>query len=501
VSNTTGGGDTTAPTVLITSPAQSSTVSSTTVITASSSDNVAVAGVTFYVNDVALGVEDTTAPYSVSWNTASSTNGTYTIKALSRDLAGNTASSTITVTVSNATTTTPVNLISNASLQVAGTNGLPVDWFRGLWGTNDAVLNYTASTTEGATEVSIAITNYTDGDAKWFFKDVFITPLTPYTYSEYYKSTVPTTLTVRYTMTTGAFVYVDIPQTAPASPAWTDYVTTITPPVGAVSMTVFHKLDKVGTLSLDSFSLVRTGPDVDPGLFAQGMVSLTLDDAWLSQYQNAVPVLNNAGLKATFGVISLETLEGLPDNRINNASLEVVDASTTLPVDWFYGSYGTNDATSTFPVAGYDGVNAAKVQITNYTDGDAKWFFKDGTVIQNNDYTYKENYLSDATTTLTVRYTYADNSTAMLDIGTVGPAPSWAQFVKTFTIPANVVSLTIFHRLASVGSLTIDNAELKRVQIYMDPTMIQALQAAGHEVSSHTRTHASLSTVATSASD
>jgi peptidoglycan/xylan/chitin deacetylase (PgdA/CDA1 family) len=263
-------------------------------------------------------------------------------------------------------------------------------------------------------------------------------------------------------------------------------------------MTVFHKLDKVGTLALDSFSLVRNGPDVDPGLFAQGMVSLTLDDAWLSQYQNAAPILNNAGLKATFGVISLETLEALPDNRISNPSLEAVDASTTLPVDWFYGAYGTNDATSTFPVAGYDGANAAKVQITNYTDGDAKWFFKDGTVIQNQLYTFSDYYISDATSTITVRYTYADNSVALVDFDYLSPKLTWTQYTKQFWVPANVVSMTVFHRITSVGSLTIDNAELKRVQLYMDPSMVQALQASGHEISSHTRTHASLSTVATS---
>lgn len=41
-----------------------------------------------------------------------------------------------------------------------------------------------------------------------------------------------------------------------------------------------------------------------PGQFAQGMVSLTFDDSWLTQYTNALPVLQAAGLKGTFYLTS-----------------------------------------------------------------------------------------------------------------------------------------------------------------------------------------------------
>ncbi|MFZ2555872.1 MAG: polysaccharide deacetylase family protein [Minisyncoccia bacterium] len=37
-----------------------------------------------------------------------------------------------------------------------------------------------------------------------------------------------------------------------------------------------------------------------PGQFAQGMVSITFDDSWLTQYTNALPILQTAGLKGTF---------------------------------------------------------------------------------------------------------------------------------------------------------------------------------------------------------
>ena len=99
--------DTTAPTVSITSPASGATVSGTTTVSASASDNVGVAGVQFFVDGSALGAEDTTSPYSASWNTTTVANGSHSLTARARDAAGNsTTSGAVTVTVSNASSGT-----------------------------------------------------------------------------------------------------------------------------------------------------------------------------------------------------------------------------------------------------------------------------------------------------------------------------------------------------------------------------------------------------------
>ena len=97
-----GGGDTTAPTVSITAPANGATVSATATVSASASDNVGVAGVQFKLDGANLGAEDMSAPYSVSWNTTLTSDGSHTLTAVARDAAGNsTTSSAITTTVSN----------------------------------------------------------------------------------------------------------------------------------------------------------------------------------------------------------------------------------------------------------------------------------------------------------------------------------------------------------------------------------------------------------------
>ncbi|MBI5004414.1 Ig-like domain-containing protein [Candidatus Kaiserbacteria bacterium] len=102
VVNVTVSNDTTAPTTWITSPAPSATVSGTIAVTATASDNVGVVGVQFKLNGANLGAEDTTSPYSVSWNTTGVANGSYPLNVVARDAAGNTASgSDVWVTVNN----------------------------------------------------------------------------------------------------------------------------------------------------------------------------------------------------------------------------------------------------------------------------------------------------------------------------------------------------------------------------------------------------------------
>ena len=83
--------DTTLPTATITAPTGSATLSGTVTISANASDNIGVGGVTFLVDNVAVGGgEDTTSPYSVSWDTTTVVNGVHTIIARARDTSGNT---------------------------------------------------------------------------------------------------------------------------------------------------------------------------------------------------------------------------------------------------------------------------------------------------------------------------------------------------------------------------------------------------------------------------
>ena len=103
------GSDTTPPVVSMTAPGSGATVSGTAVtVSASASDAVGVVGVQFTLDGANLGAEDTSSPYSVTWNTTTASNTTHTLAARARDAAGNTTTATaVTVTVSNTDNTLP----------------------------------------------------------------------------------------------------------------------------------------------------------------------------------------------------------------------------------------------------------------------------------------------------------------------------------------------------------------------------------------------------------
>ncbi|HYM60781.1 MAG TPA: Ig-like domain-containing protein [Thermoanaerobaculia bacterium] len=101
--------DTQSPTVSITAPASGATVSGTVAVNATASDNVGVTKVEFYL-DGTLKSTDTTSPYSWSWDTTSSSNGSHTLTAKAYDAAGNIGtSSAIPVTVDNVVTGTDIS--------------------------------------------------------------------------------------------------------------------------------------------------------------------------------------------------------------------------------------------------------------------------------------------------------------------------------------------------------------------------------------------------------
>jgi hypothetical protein len=91
--------------VSISAPANGATVSGSVTISANASDNVGVVGVQFQVDGVNLGSQDTTSPYSISWSSTSVANGSHTLSAIASDAAGNKSTATVTVNVSNSTTT------------------------------------------------------------------------------------------------------------------------------------------------------------------------------------------------------------------------------------------------------------------------------------------------------------------------------------------------------------------------------------------------------------
>jgi len=107
--------DSVAPTVTLTEPAPGAVLRGTVTLSASASDNVGVASVDFEV-DGSLLARDSSAPFSVSWNTNALANGNHVVRAIARDAAGNTsAPSSVSVVLDNDKVAPLTQLTSPAS--------------------------------------------------------------------------------------------------------------------------------------------------------------------------------------------------------------------------------------------------------------------------------------------------------------------------------------------------------------------------------------------------
>ena len=166
--------DTTKPAVALTAPAPGAGVSGTLSVTADASDNVGVAGVQFTLDGANLGAEDTITPYSVSWDTRTSPNGSHGLAAVARDVAGNTqTASTVTVSVSNAppADTTAPTVPTNLAAAASSSSQINLSWNAAT--DNVGVAGYRVS--RGGSVITT-----TTGTT---YSDTGVAPQTTYTYS------------------------------------------------------------------------------------------------------------------------------------------------------------------------------------------------------------------------------------------------------------------------------------------------------------------------------
>lgn len=296
--------DKTAPQVSITNPSSGATLSQTVSVITIASDPAVVGQISsgvkqvqFYVDSTAFGNPVTSPPYQISLDTTKFSDGQHVLGAVATDNQGNFSTmATVSVNFSNAPVINP-NLISNPSLENGTTT--PTDWFSSAWGTNDATFVYpvTGHTGKGA---SVTINNYTSGDAKWYFKNIPVIPGKYYLFGDWYESSVGTHVVIEFQNTDSTLSYQEI-GTPNASASWQNFQAGFNAPLNSTSLTIYHLLNTAGTLTVDDFSLIQT---INPNAFSRGIVSLTFDDGWQTNYDTAVPMLNTAGLKSTQYIIT-----------------------------------------------------------------------------------------------------------------------------------------------------------------------------------------------------
>lgn len=310
------------------------------------------------------------------------------------------------------------NLLPNGDLlQSDPTNeALPLNWRRGGWGTNTPNYNYPVPGVNDTAAVQVTLTTHTSGDAKWYTNPVPVTAGDNYLFTDQYKATVPTIITAEYHLSSGAIQYQYL-LTLPAASTWTEARTNLTIPPNVISATIYHLLDQIGDLTFDTPTLTKNDPITPP--------------------------------------------PPDPENLIANGSFETTlpnDANT--PQGWSKSRWGTNQANFIYPVTGNNSVKAAAITISSHTSGDAKWSFPPIATTTARTLIFRDYYKATAQTHVTVDYLLNNGSHRYVDIAILPPAPDWTQAQISFTPPEGIQSLTIYHLLNRIGTLTIDSAHL-----------------------------------------
>lgn len=410
-----------APTVSISAPTNAATISGSVAISATAaSAGSTVAGVQFKINGANAGTELSAAPYTYSWDTTKVTNGSYTLTAVARSANGlSTTSSAVVVTVNNVVVP-PVdndNLIANNSMETAdGANSAkPLNWSSSSWGTNTPLFSYANSGRTGNRSLTTTLSSYASGDAKWFFEPVSVTAGKTYIYRDYYKATVAQRVVVAFVDAAGTYTYQEIAG-APAATDWTMYQANFTVPANATKLTVFHLIDSVG--------------------------SLNIDDAVLQVY-------------APSGTTDV----------IPNGSLEL---GGTTPTGWTGSNWGSNTANFQYVTNdGFTGSRSAKVTVSNYVDGDAKWFFNPITTLTpGKQYRFSVNYKSSVTAHPVVMFQKADGTEQYfgMPIPLTTSTTTWQSYSDTFSVPTDAKSVSVFMYIAANGWLQTDNYQISDYQ-------------------------------------
>jgi len=229
-----------------------------------------------------------------------------------------------------------------------------------------------------------------------------------------------------------------------------------------------------------------------------------------------------------------------PGNQIQNPSVEDIGPGST-PTGWLQTSEGVNTPTFTYPAPGHNGGSAVEVSISSYTSGEADWYFQNVPATGNEAFSFFDYYTATVPTYVVVQFNSATGGETWVRIARPSPAATWTKAEGTFVTPPDTTSVTVFHLIKGVGTLTTDDYSLTQIPAafshgmvslnfddgwrsayeigfpilhaaripatfyivstylgyphYMTKQDVLTLEAAGNEIGAHTRTHPDVTTL------
>ncbi|MCC7543416.1 polysaccharide deacetylase family protein [bacterium] len=337
------------------------------------------------------------------------------------------------------------NLIANNSFETASGNSAP-NWTIGTWGTNTSTARIMTSGSQSGTRSGrVTISSYTNGDAKWRFKPVVVTSGKTYTFSNWYKSNAVTELDAEVIMQDGSTQYLWL-ATVPASSAWKQNALTFTAPVNAKKVSIIHILYSTGWLQTDNYSLIAQDAP-SPTTTVTPPTTTVTPPTTTPPSPTVVPPTTTVQPPAP------------STNLIPNASVD--EGAANVINGWLAGYWGSLTAQFTTPTQGaQSGSRYARVDVINYTSGDAKWLTPAITVTAGKTYTFSSYYRANVSTAVDVEVTFNDGSVQYGWLGDTPAQSTWTKFTAHYQAPANVKSVRFFHVINKNGWLETDTYSL-----------------------------------------
>ncbi|MEK7153750.1 MAG: polysaccharide deacetylase family protein, partial [Patescibacteria group bacterium] len=214
----------------------------------------------------------------------------------------------------------PALTVPNGSVEQAGTDASnPANWQQSSWGTNSPSFAWVNDGHTGAKSAKITMSNYTDGDAKWYFDPISTDTLLPghqYRYTTWYKASagvIPHAVAM-YINADGNEEYFGMPDPQPnGTTDWQQYSETFRVPENATAVSVFLFISQNGSLQVDDAGLNTYSPVG----FDRPLLTMTFDDGHEDNANNALPLINQYDFKTTH-CFATTFIEGQPNQVTNN---------------------------------------------------------------------------------------------------------------------------------------------------------------------------------------
>jgi hypothetical protein len=173
--------------------------------------------------------------------------------------------------------------------------------------------------------------------------------------------------------------------------------------------------------------------------------------------------LGQGGDVQTSGTVQLAS----DGNMVANASLEDVNpVRPSYPLSWTSSAWGVNATSFKHDTSGHSGSRSVRIDVTSYTSGDAKWIFDATPVVPGKSYVYRDWYRSNVATKVVAANVQANGSTVYQTLGTVPASPgTWSTVAFATTPPTGTVRVTVYHLIAAVGTLQLDDVRLSLPQV------------------------------------